>query len=71
MIMQNIFEAMSGKTVIAAQSNDDDLSAFDLVMTFEGAKLTGTEHRGGAEAASPEEREPAPQTAPAPQEAVK
>ncbi|WAC27959.1 ABC transporter transmembrane domain-containing protein [Ancylobacter sp. SL191] len=71
MIMENIFEAMSGKTVIATQSNDDELGAFDLVMTFEGAKLTGTDRKGGAEAASPEEREPAPQAASVPKEAVK
>lgn len=65
MIMQNIFEAMTGKTVIAAQSNDDDLGAFDLVLTFEGAKLVGTERRGvqgsqeqGVEAPAPAERSP-------------
>ncbi|MBS9477033.1 ABC transporter transmembrane domain-containing protein [Ancylobacter radicis] len=71
MIMSNIFEAMSGKTVIAAQSNDDDLSAFDLVMTFEGAKLTGIERRGAAEATAPEQSVETPVPAPSPQEAVK
>jgi len=70
MIMTNIFEAMAGKTVIAAQSNDDDLGAFDLVLSFEGAKLIGTERRGmrGTE----EQRSEPPAVAErSPEEAVK
>ncbi|MCS0503440.1 ABC transporter transmembrane domain-containing protein [Ancylobacter mangrovi] len=82
MIMNNILEAMAGKTVIVTQSNDDDVSAFDQVLTFEGAKLVGTERAAPAaepadeaveaadEAAGP--AEPMPERAnPTHQEAMK
>jgi hypothetical protein len=70
MIMQNIFEAMGDRTVIAAQSNDDDLGAFDLVLTFEGAKLVGTERHGAQ--GSPEQRVDLPAPADrSPEEVVK
>ena len=70
MIMQNIFAAMENRTVIAAQSNDDDLGAFDLVLTFEGAKLVGTERHGAQ--GSPEQRvEPSAAAERSPEEVVK
>ncbi|MCJ8142509.1 ABC transporter ATP-binding protein/permease [Ancylobacter sp. A5.8] len=59
MIRENIFEAMAGKTVIATQSSEDNLEAFDLVLRFEGPKLLGAERKGEpAAAADPEPTEP-------------
>jgi len=68
MILDNIMEAMSGKTVIATRSNEDDVSAFDEVVRFEGAKLTEvegkktpeTEEPGTAQPESPEQKASAP-----------
>ncbi|QIB35962.1 ABC transporter ATP-binding protein/permease [Ancylobacter pratisalsi] len=44
MIMENILEAQAGKTVIITQSAEDDVSMFDQVLRFEGAKLVSGEH---------------------------
>lgn len=41
MMMKNICAAMDGRTLIVSQSEEDDVSDFDIVLTFEGAKLTG------------------------------
>ncbi|MDQ0511791.1 ABC transporter transmembrane domain-containing protein [Ancylobacter amanitiformis] len=72
MIMENIFEAMAGRTVIVAQSNDDDLDAFDLVLTFEGAKLAGAERKGSPSGTQAQEGRPvAPVREQQPQEAMK
>jgi putative ABC transport system ATP-binding protein len=40
MMMKNICAAMEGRTLIVSQSEEDDVSDFDIVLTFDGAKLT-------------------------------
>ena len=39
MIMKNICAAMDGRTLIVSQSEEDDVTDFDIVLTFDGAKL--------------------------------
>ncbi|GLK84111.1 ABC transporter ATP-binding protein [Ancylobacter defluvii] len=62
MILQNIMDAMPGRTIIVTQSSEDELSSFDMVLKFEGAKFTGLQRKDSAQAAS-EAVEPVPAVA--------
>lgn len=52
-MLANITEAMDGRTLMAALNDDEDLSAFDMVLRFEGAKFTGLERKTGEGTAPP------------------
>ncbi len=63
LILKNIRDAMSEKTLIVTMSDDDDFGGFDIALTFEGAKLISTQGGEEAEAPPPKEAEGVPQEA--------